>query len=558
MNFNKVQRKIINSKPNGANLIKGITGSGKTTAAINKIPSLLRNYCVDKDYRVVVVTLSESNMENISSIYTSIKEERYHQRSFFEKDNNDKLEFKTLNSLTLYYLKQYEKSHKLQLNIASEKECENLIKGAIEEVAKVYKKIKFINVDFIDFIKDEIRFIKSCNYGNLNEYQISDRLGKDPRNYVSPKILRKNSKQRQAIYEVLKKYNEKLKKINKIDCDDIVLIALKEAAKKRSTKYTHIIIDESQDFTKAQLEFLRTIYRDKKYSSITFIFNTELSNYRYSWFAKKRSFNTLGYDMKGKSINLNKISDTIEKTLSKSKINKKPKSSKKIKENTLVENNKKLYLRNLIDESLLDSKGLIETPSLIDEKLSINKDVVAVKERKVKVENKKLLNFEPIEYIDLKRNVSHKFINDMSSMDEIYTDYDEFKDKVEDIVEIPVFTEIAAGSPILINESYEDNYYLPKDWVRNSKDIFMLKIKGDSMINKNIDDGDHVLIKKQSFASVGDIVAVDIEGEATLKTYKTKHGEVLLMPENEKYDPIVITGDEQFGIIGVAIGVVKN
>ena len=206
----------------------------------------------------------------------------------------------------------------------------------------------------------------------------------------------------------------------------------------------------------------------------------------------------------------------------------------------------------------MDSKGLIETPSLIDEKLSINKDVVAVKERKVKVENKKLLNFEPIEYIDLKRNVSHKFINDMSSMDEIYTDYDEFKDKVEDIVEIPVFTEIAAGSPILINESYEDNYYLPKDWVRNSKDIFMLKIKGDSMINKNIDDGDHVLIKKQSFASVGDIVAVDIEGEATLKTYKTKHGEVLLMPENEKYDPIVITGDEQFGIIGVAIGVVKN
>ena len=85
----------------------------------------------------------------------------------------------------------------------------------------------------------------------------------------------------------------------------------------------------------------------------------------------------------------------------------------------------------------------------------------------------------------------------------------------------------------------------------------MLKIKGDSMVNKNINDGDYVVVNKQNTANIGDIVAVDIDGEATLKTFKTKYGRIALTPENDSYEPIIIE-DQQFYILGVAIGVVKN
>lgn len=167
------------------------------------------------------------------------------------------------------------------------------------------------------------------------------------------------------------------------------------------------------------------------------------------------------------------------------------------------------------------------------------------------------LTLGSIEYIDLKRNISHRFIKDSGSVDEIYVDYNNFEEKVDDVVNIPVFNEIAAGNPILINEYIEDSYSLPKDWIRTSKDVFMLKVKGDSMINKNIYDGDYVVISKQNMPRIKDIVAVDIEGEATLKTYKVIDGKIALIPENDKYQPIIIE-DQQFNVLGVAIGLIKN
>ncbi|GKX65928.1 hypothetical protein rsdtw13_11860 [Clostridium sp. TW13] len=77
------------------------------------------------------------------------------------------------------------------------------------------------------------------------------------------------------------------------------------------------------------------------------------------------------------------------------------------------------------------------------------------------------------------------------------------------------------------------------------------------MINKNINDGDYVVIKKQKAANIGDIVAVDIEDNCTLKTYKTMGGKILLMPENDAYEPFMLD-EGQFSIIGVAVGLIKN
>lgn len=82
MEFNRGQRKIINGKPNGHLLIKGISGTGKTTAFVNKIPVLLNKYCISKDDRVLITTSSEEDLKKIGFIYENIEQEQYQQSSF--------------------------------------------------------------------------------------------------------------------------------------------------------------------------------------------------------------------------------------------------------------------------------------------------------------------------------------------------------------------------------------------------------------------------------------------------------------------------------------------
>ena len=161
------------------------------------------------------------------------------------------------------------------------------------------------------------------------------------------------------------------------------------------------------------------------------------------------------------------------------------------------------------------------------------------------------------EYIDIKKKRSHIIIRDSNSIDKIYLEEMGIEKEVENIKKIDIYSNIAAGKPILINDEKQGIYYLPKDLISTNEQVFMLKIKGDSMINKNINDGDYVLIKKQNCAEPGDIAAVNIDGEATLKTYKTLGDNILLMPENDSYEPFILKED-QFSILGVAIGIIKN
>ena len=87
--------------------------------------------------------------------------------------------------------------------------------------------------------------------------------------------------------------------------------------------------------------------------------------------------------------------------------------------------------------------------------------------------------------------------------------------------------------------------------------MFMLHVKGDSMIEKNINNGDFVIIKSQNSAYHNEIVAVDIDGSATLKTLNLNSEEPLLMPANAKYEPIKLKGKES-NILGIVLGILKN
>jgi repressor LexA len=106
---------------------------------------------------------------------------------------------------------------------------------------------------------------------------------------------------------------------------------------------------------------------------------------------------------------------------------------------------------------------------------------------------------------------------------------------------VPLVGRIAAGGPILAEEMVEDVFPLPKQVVGDGT-LFLLQVRGDSMVDAAICDGDWVVVRQQPVAEPGDIVAAMIDGEATVKTFKRRDGHVWLMPHNPAYEPI--PGDE--------------
>ena len=164
------------------------------------------------------------------------------------------------------------------------------------------------------------------------------------------------------------------------------------------------------------------------------------------------------------------------------------------------------------------------------------------------------LFIESYEYIDLKKGRKINFQRDPSKIEEIIFEDNEIE---EDVTKIPVYSEIAAGMPIYINDEIEGSFYLPSWLVKSSKDTFMLKINGDSMINANIHDSDLVVIKKQDAVYNGEIVAVDINGYATIKRINIDGKYAILSPENNKYEPIAMPIDD-VRIIGCAVGILKS
>jgi repressor LexA len=119
---------------------------------------------------------------------------------------------------------------------------------------------------------------------------------------------------------------------------------------------------------------------------------------------------------------------------------------------------------------------------------------------------------------------------------------------------VPLLGQIAAGGPILAEQAVEDFFPLPRELVGEG-DVFMLQVKGDSMIDAAICNGDWVVVRQQPTADVGDIVAAMIDGEATVKSYRRRDGHVWLMPANPAFDPI--PGDDAT-IMGRVVAVLRR
>jgi len=121
-------------------------------------------------------------------------------------------------------------------------------------------------------------------------------------------------------------------------------------------------------------------------------------------------------------------------------------------------------------------------------------------------------------------------------------------------VHVPMLGRIAAGGPILAEQLVEDVFALPRQLIGEGT-MFMLEVRGDSMIDAAICDGDWVVVRQQSTATNGDIVAALLDTEATVKTFKRKDGHVWLLPHNEAYDPI--DGDHA-SVLGKVVAVLRR
>lgn len=304
MKLNIEQRRIVELEPGGHMLVKGVAGSGKTTVSIRRMPFLLNHYCYEEDDKILLVTFNKTLLNYIKYQYDRVENEEEYQNDFLIGSDKDVV-INTVDSLMFKYFIKHQKNNKVNLNIVDFNTQFSTMIEAINKISEVYGSVKLISPKNVRFLIDEIEWIKACNIHDIEVYQDVDRIGRANGGSSAPQKLTKNSTLRKAIFELMMKYDILLENKGLVDFKTMNIMALNEA-QKDCEKYTHIIIDESQDLTKVQLEFLKCIYQEKKYSSIMFVADNTQSIYSHSWLGKGRPYTSIGYDMSGRSRTLSK------------------------------------------------------------------------------------------------------------------------------------------------------------------------------------------------------------------------------------------------------------
>lgn len=475
MNFEGNQKKFLNQKSLGFQVLKGTENTGKSTVAMYRVVKLSNNYCLYIDEKIAVVTISDQKAKEAMDIYSEAKEEA--SGNFYSLFSTDEERVRVLNlqEIIKIYARAYERSLKLELAFCSEEVKFKILEPLYIKKREENPKLKFFNNANIKFILDEIEWIKSCNF-TRDEYAIIARKGREKR-------IKRDSSTREILFDLMVQYSLGLNNQGFKDEYDEVLFALKQSHRVKD-KFTHIVMDNCEELTKTEIDFVKRLYENKEYSSFIFIMNNEESQRKNVWLKKGIKFNTLNEAAKVKTITFKSQFKKKEKVVS---------------------------------------------------------------------------SMEKYEFHDLKHRRTINFVKDSASIENellVEEGNNSYVYNADELLEIPMYSDIAAGEPILMSSEQESIFTLPNQWFKGSKETFILHVKGDSMKNADIDDGDLVVIKKQSTAIHNEIVAVDLEGSATLKRLNLKSKIPYLMPENPKYYPISLV-DREANILGVAIGIIK-
>lgn len=132
----------------------------------------------------------------------------------------------------------------------------------------------------------------------------------------------------------------------------------------------------------------------------------------------------------------------------------------------------------------------------------------------------------------------------------------EFSNKDEQVIDVPLLGKITAGSPIEAIENPNNYFSLPAYLIPKDREVFTLEVSGESMINAGIHDGDIIIVERRNTARNGEIiVAMTDENEVTLKTFYKENGYIRLQPENDTMDPIILNN---ITVLGKAIGLYRK
>lgn len=123
-----------------------------------------------------------------------------------------------------------------------------------------------------------------------------------------------------------------------------------------------------------------------------------------------------------------------------------------------------------------------------------------------------------------------------------------------EMINIPIVGKITAGLPILATENIEDTFSLPLNFIKHDKELFMLRVSGESMINAGINDNDLAIIERCNDASNGEIVVALIDDSATIKRFFKEKDHIRLQPENDTMSPIIV---DNCSILGKLVGIFR-
>lgn len=124
----------------------------------------------------------------------------------------------------------------------------------------------------------------------------------------------------------------------------------------------------------------------------------------------------------------------------------------------------------------------------------------------------------------------------------------------KEYIEVPVIGRVSAGLPILAEENLERTFPLPMDFAKKNN-VYMLHVRGESMINAGILDGDYVIVEQCNVANNGEMVVALVDDSATVKTFYKENGHFRLQPENDFMDPIIV---DNVSILGKVVGVYRK
>jgi len=293
------QKNIANLPKKGIVIVKGIAGSGKTIVGIHRLKYIINNIALEGD-SIAYLTFNKTLISYIGQLIDdpnfNVSDNGQSTIAFSNKNNYNQHTGTVSKLMWDYYVKFLNSNNFTNIELLKdENEKLTYIKNGIKEIKKEFqnKYIPVFEPESYNFLLEEIDWIRSCRFETETEYQTCDRKGRVKYGSTIKRIPKK-SEVRKLIYRLSRKYIKLIWKARKTDFLLREAIALHQIKKHRERSFEHLIIDECQDLSKLQFDFLKHLLNEKEHATATLLYDNSQSIYPNSWLGPNRPISSLG------------------------------------------------------------------------------------------------------------------------------------------------------------------------------------------------------------------------------------------------------------------------